>query len=105
MIPPRTELAGKVAIVTGAAGQIGQVIALDLLKAGARVAWVYHRDRTLRKAVGRLGKGVGRSLLVRADVRKEADVRRLVLFLCSEAARNITGQAIDVNAGFGLWSG
>jgi enoyl-[acyl-carrier-protein] reductase (NADH) len=33
------------------------------------------------------------------------DVSRLVLFLCSESARNITGQAINVSAGFGLWPG
>jgi len=30
------------------------------------------------------------------------DVSRTVLFLCSEAARNITGQAIDVSAGYRL---
>jgi NAD(P)-dependent dehydrogenase (short-subunit alcohol dehydrogenase family) len=31
-----------------------------------------------------------------------ADVSRTVLFLCSEAAQNITGQAIDVSAGYRL---
>lgn len=31
-----------------------------------------------------------------------ADVSRTVLFLCPEAARNITGQAIDVSAGYRL---
>lgn len=30
------------------------------------------------------------------------DVSRMVLFLCSEDAQNITGQVIDVSAGFGL---
>ena len=30
------------------------------------------------------------------------DVSDMVLFLCSDGARNITGQAIDVSAGFGL---
>jgi NAD(P)-dependent dehydrogenase (short-subunit alcohol dehydrogenase family) len=30
------------------------------------------------------------------------DVSRMVLFLCSKDARNITGQVIDVSAGFGL---
>ncbi|MGH9377650.1 MAG: SDR family NAD(P)-dependent oxidoreductase [Terriglobia bacterium] len=33
------------------------------------------------------------------------DIARTVLFLCSEAARNITGQIIDVSAGYGLWPG
>ncbi|MGH9327326.1 MAG: SDR family NAD(P)-dependent oxidoreductase [Terriglobia bacterium] len=31
------------------------------------------------------------------------DVRNVVLFLCSKGASNITGQVIDVSAGFGLW--
>jgi NAD(P)-dependent dehydrogenase (short-subunit alcohol dehydrogenase family) len=31
-----------------------------------------------------------------------SDVSNAVLFLCSEAARNITGQVIEVSAGFGL---
>jgi NAD(P)-dependent dehydrogenase (short-subunit alcohol dehydrogenase family) len=33
------------------------------------------------------------------------DVSRAVLFLCSDAARNITGQVIDVSAGYGLYPG
>ena len=33
------------------------------------------------------------------------DVARTVLFLCSGAARNITGQLIDVSAGYGIWPG
>jgi NAD(P)-dependent dehydrogenase (short-subunit alcohol dehydrogenase family) len=33
------------------------------------------------------------------------DVTRAVLFLCSDAASNITGQVIDVSAGYGLYPG
>jgi NAD(P)-dependent dehydrogenase (short-subunit alcohol dehydrogenase family) len=33
------------------------------------------------------------------------DISRMVLFLCSEAARNVTGQVIDVSAGYGLYPG
>ncbi len=78
MIPPKTELTGKVAIVTGAGGEIGRVIALDLLNAGAFVAWVGHHDRPLRKLIRELQEGGDRSLAVRADVRSESDVRRMV---------------------------
>jgi enoyl-[acyl-carrier-protein] reductase (NADH) len=31
-----------------------------------------------------------------------SDVSSTVLFLCSEAGRSITGQVIEVSAGFGL---
>ena len=33
------------------------------------------------------------------------DISRMVLFLCSDAARNVTGQVIDVSAGYGLYPG
>lgn len=33
------------------------------------------------------------------------DVSTLVVFLCSRRARNITGQIIDVSAGYGIWPG
>ncbi len=69
---------GKVAIVTGAAGEIGQVIAADLLESGASVVWVGRRERTLRAAVAALHGGGDRSLPVRADVGSETDVRRMV---------------------------
>lgn len=78
MIPTQPELAGKVAIVTGAGGEIGRVIAQDLLKAGARVAWMGRHDRPIRSLVSRLRDGEERSLVVRANVRSEADVRRMV---------------------------
>ncbi len=78
MIPPKTELAGQVALVTGAGGEIGRVIARDLLRAGAFVVWVGRRERPLRMLVSKLGESGDRSLVVRADVRSESDVRRMV---------------------------
>jgi NAD(P)-dependent dehydrogenase (short-subunit alcohol dehydrogenase family) len=33
----------------------------------------------------------------------EEDISRVVQFLCSPAAKNITGQVINVDSGFGLW--
>ncbi len=33
----------------------------------------------------------------------EEDISRAVQFLCSDAAANITGQVLNVDAGFGLW--
>ncbi len=76
--PPTNELAGKVAVVTGAGGEIGQVIASDFLKAGARVAWVGRRMSQLREAARELREGAERSLLLQADVRSETEVQRMV---------------------------
>lgn len=78
MIPLGTELADQVAIVTGAGGEIGRAIALDLLKAGARVAWVGRRERPLRRLVSSLREVGDRSLVIRADVRSERDVRDMI---------------------------
>ncbi|PYV09005.1 MAG: 3-oxoacyl-[acyl-carrier-protein] reductase [Acidobacteria bacterium] len=78
MVSATDGLTGKVAIVTGASGQIGQVIARDFLEAGSRVAWVGRRQGELESAIDRLSDGRDRSLAVRADLRSEPDVRRMV---------------------------
>lgn len=72
------DLTGQVAIVTGAAGELGRVIARDLVEAGAQVAWVGRHESTLRKAVGALADGGERTMVVRADVRNERSVRGMV---------------------------
>lgn len=77
-MPPRNELSGKIAVVTGAGGEIGRVVAQDLLKADAVVVFVGRRGRPLQQWVERFDKGGERTLVVRADVRSERDVRRLV---------------------------
>ncbi|MGH9353194.1 MAG: SDR family NAD(P)-dependent oxidoreductase [Terriglobia bacterium] len=78
------QLQDQVALVTGASGEIGTAIALALLRAGANVVWT---GRNLRRLTGlsgltgrarSLGIDAGRSLLVRADVRVERDVRSTV---------------------------
>ncbi len=71
------DLAGQVAIVTGAGGEIGHVIAQDLARAGVHVAWVGLHEDSLRRRVRALRR-TGQAFIVRADVRKESDVRRMV---------------------------
>lgn len=77
MIPHTSQLSGCAALVTGAGGEIGAVIARVLTEAGARVALVGRDLGRLRTAAARTGNAE-RHLLLKADVRSERDVRRAV---------------------------
>src|SRR5436189_2118363 len=74
----RSELSGKVAIVTGASKGIGAAIAKGLGAAGAAVAVNYASSK---EGAGRVvaeitGKG-GKAIAVKGDVSNAADVKRL----------------------------
>jgi 3-oxoacyl-[acyl-carrier protein] reductase len=78
-MPLYPDLAGQVALVTGASRGIGRAIALILAEAGAEVA-VNYRERAeeaqaVVQAIGALGR---RALAVRADVSVGAEVGELV---------------------------
>ena len=75
---PQEQLAGKVAIVTGASKGIGSGIATALAAAGARVAVNYSSDRKGAEAVAQaIIDGGGKAITVGADVSKAADVAQL----------------------------
>jgi NAD(P)-dependent dehydrogenase (short-subunit alcohol dehydrogenase family) len=71
-------LSDKVAIVTGAGGEIGRAIASGLWKAGARVVWVGRHAAAMEQLARELSEDGERWHVVRADVRREEDVRRIV---------------------------
>jgi len=73
------ELEGSVAIVTGAARNIGRAIALDLADAGAAVTVLTRSDFGGVKAVAAEieAKG-GRALAMQGDVTRPEDARRMV---------------------------
>jgi 3-oxoacyl-[acyl-carrier protein] reductase len=76
-------LSGKVALVTGSTGEgMGRQIAWTLAREGADVVLNYGTYRRSTAAADRAVKEVerlgGRAVAVRADTRKESDVRRLV---------------------------
>ena len=76
-------LAGKVALVTGAAKRIGRSVALRLASEGADVIVNYHNSKTeAEEVVSQISVTGRRAMAVRADVAKRTDV--LALFATVE---------------------
>ncbi|MDO9440731.1 MAG: SDR family oxidoreductase [Beijerinckiaceae bacterium] len=73
------ELAGRVALVTGAARNIGRAIALDLAAAGASVALVARADKVgLDEVAALIAKGGGRAEAIVGDITDEASIASIV---------------------------
>jgi glucose 1-dehydrogenase len=75
---PARLLAGRRALVTGAASGLGSGIALELAAHGAAVA-INHREskrEPARELAERIGQGGGRAMTVEFDVTDEAGVQR-----------------------------
>jgi len=71
-----SELAGKVVLITGAAGGIGSAIARGFAEEGARLVLHYRSNRAGAAALGAELKGA-EPLMVRADLTREPEVKRL----------------------------
>jgi rhamnulose-1-phosphate aldolase/alcohol dehydrogenase len=86
LAPPERELAGRVALVTGAAGGIGRAAALRLAAAGAQVV-VTDRDASGIEAVAGAiteREGAGAALACPLDVTRAEEVERAVERACLE---------------------
>lgn len=72
------DLRGKIAVVTGATGELGRVIARTLAQCGADVAIHYHQSsERAAKLAGEIQALGVRCITVRADVTQEADVNAM----------------------------
>ena len=73
-------LAGKVALVTGGTSGIGKTTAIEFARAGAKVVLTGRREKEGAQVVAEIKKLGGEAAFVRADVAKDADVKRMVDF-------------------------
>ena len=71
-------LAGKVAVVTGAAGGIGEATARLLAREGARVVLADYMGEAVTAHAADIGRAGGEAVGVTADVRVMDDVRRAI---------------------------
>ena len=78
--PPRGELAGRVAVVTGAASGIGRAAARLLAERGAHVVAADLNEDGAQRVAGELvaAHGLRRAIAVAADVTDETAMRRMV---------------------------
>ncbi|HEY4398587.1 MAG TPA: SDR family NAD(P)-dependent oxidoreductase [Acidimicrobiia bacterium] len=74
------EIAGRVALVTGAGAGIGRAIALRLGREGAAVGVADFDDDSGHETVDEIEAASGRAAFVHVDVAQEADVRAMVDF-------------------------
>ncbi len=87
-------LLGKIAVVTGATGELGRTMVRTLAKAGADVAVAYHTNKTKANSLVDELKDMGRrAIAVKVDVTDEAEV--LALRDCVEV--NLGQAGIIVN--------
>ena len=92
-----TDLDGKVVLITGASGGIGSAIARSFADEGGRLVLHYRSGRERAEDLRRELSNV-EALAVRADLRKESDVRRLF-----NAALKKYGRIDTLIANAGSW--
>jgi uncharacterized protein len=98
MMKNRTNLGGKIVIITGASAGIGQASARAFARAGARVVLAARRVERLEALAEEIRSGDREALVVPADLGQLADIQNLVRQTLTRFGR------IDVlfnNAGFG----
>lgn len=82
------DLAGRVALITGAGTGIGQASAILLARAGAKIAVHYHTsDAGAAETLERIHDASGKGFLVQADLTHESAVRQMMEQVVTQAGR------------------
>lgn len=69
------DLTGKIALITGATGQLGRVMARTLAQCGAKIAIHYvNNESKARELQAEISEAGGQAVIVRADITKEAEI-------------------------------
>lgn len=71
---------GKVVLVTGGTSGIGKATAIEFARAGAKVVLTGRREKEGAQVVAEIKKLGGEAAFVRADIAKDADVKKMVQF-------------------------
>lgn len=111
----RVDLSGQTALVTGGSRGIGRAIAVELARAGARVAVNFLRNRSAAEEAAAAIRAVGpEPLLVRANVGEEEHLDRLfekikeefggLDLLVSNAASGVLKPATEITAKHFDWT-
>ena len=96
------ELAGKVALVTGAGSGIGKAAALHLAKAGARIGALSRTEAEVRQTADEIGAAGGEAVPLVADVADAEAMRQAIERLVARFGRL---DVVFANAGInGVWA-
>lgn len=72
------DLTGKIALITGATGQLGRVMARTLSRCGAKVAIHYmSNEAKAQELMDEITKAGGEAMIVQADITREEAVRNM----------------------------
>jgi len=94
-------LKGKTALVTGGGRGIGRAVAIAFAREGASIALCARSEKEISEVAAGITASGGRAVPIRADLRREEDIRRVV----SSTVGELGGIDILVNnAGLGYFS-
>ncbi|HEY9892510.1 MAG TPA: SDR family NAD(P)-dependent oxidoreductase [Candidatus Sericytochromatia bacterium] len=96
------QLAGKVALITGAGSGIGQAAALLLAKEGAKIAALGRTEDELQETVAQIQDAGGEAIPVSADISQPQEMQQAVQQIQNQWARL---DIVFANAGInGVWA-